>query len=323
MAQRFIAFLIWAYTAAVVAVWLTLHLLADRFWPATLMAFGPRWPYGLPLLILIPVSLLPSRRIRHLGLLTATALLVLLGVMDFRLGIGRSSQARSLRLMTHNVGFSHITPQLLNAFLTAEHVDIATLQECPLAAEALEPLGWHAFSRYNECLLSRFPVDVVDVRDPMDIWKLGGSGDIARYEIQTPAGRLKLQSVHLETIRDGLEAILVHKFAGVPEFTANRNECALESRLAREWSQRGRGDLIVTGDFNLPVESAIFKNSWGDLRNAFSSCGRGLGYTKMTSWFGIRIDHVLLGDGWTCNDARVLASPYGGDHRPMIVDLAH
>ena len=79
--------------------------------------------------------------------------------------------------------------------------------------------------------------------------------------------------------------------------------------------------IVVAGDFNLPVESAIYRANWGDLRNAFSNCGRGFGHTKFTSLFGIRIDHVLTSDPWRCADARVLPSPYGGDHAPLVVDL--
>jgi endonuclease/exonuclease/phosphatase (EEP) superfamily protein YafD len=69
------------------------------------------------------------------------------------------------------------------------------------------------------------------------------------------------------------------------------------------------------------VESAIYRTSWGGFRNAFSRCGRGFGHTKLTNVFGIRIDHVLMSGHWACVDARVIASPYGGDHVPLIVDL--
>src|SRR4029079_7248164 len=118
--------------------------------------------------------------------------------------------------------------------------------------------------------------------------------------IDTPLGRLNLLNVQLETIRDGLESILVDKFRGIPAFNANRAEAGYEALLAREWSRRGVGDLIVAGDFNMPVESAIYREHWGDLRNAFSVCGQGFGHTKLTSWFGIRIDHVLMDGHWRC-----------------------
>jgi endonuclease/exonuclease/phosphatase (EEP) superfamily protein YafD len=81
------------------------------------------------------------------------------------------------------------------------------------------------------------------------------------------------------------------------------------------------GPLLIAGDSNLPVESAIQRSSWGDFMNAFSTCGRGFGHTKATRLFGIRIDHILTSRHWRCIRATVLDSPYGGDHAPLVVDL--
>ena len=44
------------YLIVIGAVWLLLWLLADRWWPATILAFGPRWIYGLPLVVLVPMA---------------------------------------------------------------------------------------------------------------------------------------------------------------------------------------------------------------------------------------------------------------------------
>lgn len=50
--------------------------------------------------------------------------------------------------------------------------------------------------------------------------------------------------------------------------------------------------VLLTGDFNVPPESAAFRVLCeGPLRDAFPE-GRGA-----THWFGRRIDHVLLGPG--------------------------
>jgi len=62
------------------------------------------------------------------------------------------------------------------------------------------------------------------------------------------------------------------------------------------------GTTIVTGDFNMPVESAIYRNTWSVFSNAFNTAGLGFGYTKITpkrgSTYGTRIDHILF-DGRT------------------------
>ena len=77
---------------------------------------------------------------------------------------------------------------------------------------------------------------------------------------------------------------------------------------------------IVAGDFNLPLESAIYRRDWATLQNAFSAAGFGLGHTKRSRWFGIRIDHVLAG-----SKSRIercwIGPDVGSDHRPLVAEL--
>ena len=59
MAKRFgtlsgwLRVLVWLYAAMLAAVWLLLDFGGDRWWLATVMLFGPRWVYGLPLALLV------------------------------------------------------------------------------------------------------------------------------------------------------------------------------------------------------------------------------------------------------------------------------
>ena len=48
--------------------------------------------------------------------------------------------------------------------------------------------------------------------------------------------------------------------------------------------------------------------------------GLGFGATKRTRWFGVRIDHVLAGPGWTTERAWI-GPDLGSDHLPMVADL--
>jgi endonuclease/exonuclease/phosphatase (EEP) superfamily protein YafD len=142
-----------------------------------------------------------------------------------------------------------------------------------------------------------------------------------RFEISAPSGRFQLLNVHLPTIRDGIEALTPGGSSGLQQFAVNRKKSMHGSRTARKKVRHETGPVIVAGDFNLPVESAIYRANWGDLRNAFSMCGRGFGHTKAIRLFAIRIDHVLTSEHWGCATARVVSSPYGGDHAPLVVDL--
>ena len=78
--------------------------------------------------------------------------------------------------------------------------------------------------------------------------------------------------------------------------------------------------FLVAGDFNLPSDSAIYRRDWASLPSAFETAGNGFGTSKRTGWFGVRIDHILLGPGWTCD--RAFIGPHlNGDHRPLVADL--
>jgi vancomycin resistance protein VanJ len=321
--KRVVTTAVFCYAVLVVCLWQAVSFWSDRFWPVTLVAFGPRWLAAVPL---VPLALVVLASIRHrwaqglAAVLTLSGLIILFGLMDYGLGLDRLPGTPSLRLMTNNVGASHVTEEGLNRLMREERVDVAALQECPLYDRGMEPFGWHFFYGGDLCLVSRYPFTVLDASDPGNEWRSGGRVP-QRFEIEAPDGRFQLLNVHLTTIRGGLEGLQDEHWAGLSRFAGNREQASVQSRLARGRARDAKEPLLVVGDFNLPVESAIYRENWGDLHNAFSDCGRGFGHSKFTRWFGIRIDHVLMSGQWRCGSARVLSSPYGGDHAPLVVDL--
>jgi endonuclease/exonuclease/phosphatase (EEP) superfamily protein YafD len=323
--RRTLPLLVWAYAVGMIGVALLIQRLSDVWWPATVMLFGPRWLWALPLVVLVPAALWRERRL--LWVLAATAALWLLAVEGYVLPSAAALKGEStqpdLRLLTYNIG-GDVEPDRIAPWLDALAPDVAVFQECAHviehAAPALAKSGWKVEVQQGSCMVSRLPVRKVEVRDPKEIWKMGGSGVIVRYEVQTPRRIVNIVNVHLETVREGLNALIYRRLGGVSEMESNIDQRDIESLLARAFANQAGGALVVAGDFNMPVESAIYRRHWGDLPNAFSCAGFGFGTTKATRWHGIRIDHVLLGPGWSCADARVGAD-LGGDHRPMVVDL--
>lgn len=311
------------YAAVVVTAWLAVVFLTDVTWPATLLGYGPRWVVGLPS---IPLGFLVVMRTSAgvasglIGVLIVTATLLVVGLMDVRLGSTRARGTPSLRLLVQNLGHSDVTAASLDRLLQSERVDIAALQECPFYDNSPARLGWEFYYGGDLCMVSRFPFELLDEADPDNVWRRGGREPL-RFAIQTPSVTIQLLNVHFETIRSGLDGFGHGFSSGWRHFAENRLVAALDSRRASARARRVVGPLLVAGDFNLPVESAIYRDSWGTFRNLFSECGRGFGHTKTTPAFGVRIDHVLASEHWTCVAARVLESPYGGDHRPLVVDL--
>ncbi|KNZ34433.1 MAG: hypothetical protein AD742_01860 [Methylibium sp. NZG] len=320
------AWAVWLYALAVIGAVLLIQRLSDVWWPATLPLFAPRWLWALPLLVLVPAALLTRPRL--LWVLAATVPALLLGVMGFvpptPTKLNASPAQPDLRVLTYNIGGGELDPARFAPWLESLAPDVAVFQECKYVVEQAKPAllkaGWKVEHQDGSCLVSRHPIRKVEVRDPKEIWKMGGSGIIVRYEVATPERMVTIINLHLETVREGLTAVMQRGWGGASEMEANLDQRDIESALARAFADQTRGPLIVAGDFNMPVESAIYRKHWGDFTNAFSCAGWGFGATKATRWHGIRIDHVLLGPGWACAGAHV-AADLGLDHRPVVVDL--
>jgi endonuclease/exonuclease/phosphatase (EEP) superfamily protein YafD len=320
------ALLVWLYVLAVIGAALLIQRLSDDWWPATLLLFAPRWIWALPLLVLVPAAL--WRRPRLLWPLAATVPVLLVGVMGFVLPTPAKLRApevqTELRVLTYNIGGGEIAPAAFAPWLESQAVDVAVFQECEYPIEqakaGLAQAGWKVELQHGSCMVSRHPIRKVEVRDPREIWKMGGSGVIVRYEVATPSRVVTVINVHLETVREGLTAVMQRGLGGASEMESNIDQRDIESVLARAFANQTSGPLIVAGDFNMPVESAIYRAHWGEFTNAFSCAGWGFGATKATRWHGIRIDHVLLGPGWSCAGAQIGAD-LGLDHRPVVVDL--
>ncbi len=322
---RWVTALSIAHLGAVALAWLAIGF-GDRSWPATLLLFGPRWALAIPLAALAPAAL-AVRSARALAVQAAAAALAawpLMGLCLSPKGLGDAlgpdaSPGRDLRIMSHNLGGRLVRPTSPALLSVLERVrpDVVALQECIPAEEGVLAIeGWHAHAEDQICLLSRFPIRRVDARDRKDVWDRGGSGAIVRYEIETPRGIVDVVDVHLETVREGLSA-LRHRDLG--EFEENLRERRWESSLARAWTRRAAGPVLVAGDFNMPVESAIYREEWGELANAFGEAGLGWGWTKRSRWLGVRIDHVLASPELECLGAWV-GPETGSDHLPIIAD---
>lgn len=315
------------YLLGALGAWALLYFGGDRWWLATVLLFGPRWVLALPLLWLLPLGLIADRRI--LPWLALAAVVVAWPVMGLSITLTKpaAGAARDLRLLTYNIGseYGAPAPELADVWrlVRIAQPDVVTLQECTISADELVVMfpGYHANGNASTCFLSRFPIVAVDARDRQDVQAMRGSGIIDRFEIATPKGIVSVLNLHLETVRKGLERVVARSDGATSAMRYSVAERRVESQLAREWATRARVPQLIAGDFNIPADSAIFRSYWGDFTDAYSRCGMGYGYTKMTKWFGIRIDHVLFDSRWECLEVTVDKSMPAGDHRPLIVDL--
>lgn len=311
--------------------WAVVSLLGDRFWLALPFLYGPRWVAGALFLGVVPALALDRRSAWRATL--PMLVIYLFGVLDLRLGVGRLEPARdvTIRVMELNAGAGSPrggpTATAVLAEMARLHAEVLVVAECSASlADAIGARdGWEVRRSVSSvCLASRYPVLTWEVRDPMDFWRANGSGAISRATLDTPAGVVRIGLVHLETPRDALDNF--GDLSTIPTLgnITRQNTAAREheSAVAREWIFRGETwPTIVAGDFNLPIESAIYRRYWGGLRNALSRGGIGFVDTKHTRRWGIRIDHILTTDEIVTRRA-IIGRDVGSDHRPVLAELS-
>lgn len=311
----------WMYAFFLVGLAFVLRQTADRWWPTTLLLFGPRWIWGVPLILL--TTQLPRAGKRLAGPLLLGAACWLGPIMG--LCIPWSNWATDvspdvqLRVLTCNVAIDAAHDGALAGLIEKIQPDVVAIQEAPGDAEArwFASGAWY-FERGGRVLVaSRFPIEQASSAHWRDI---GAEGSLLRCDLNIEGRRCHVFGIHLMTPREGLEAVLSHGWRSRSILENNTHLRALQAAGARRLIEQARGPVIVAGDFNLPADSFIYRKNWGAWADAFGTCGWGFGRTKWTSWFGARIDHVLANDQWRF--ARCWVGPdVGSDHLPLIADV--
>ncbi len=321
----------WLYVAAVLGVWLLLRFAGDRWWFATVVLFGPRWLCAVPLAALAPAAVRWRRRM--LWVLGAAAILVLGPIMGFCVPWGRlaAGNGPSLRVLTCNLKGKCNNNVVLDDLIERSKPDVIVLQECWGEVHIAWPAGWtRPYQQDGFVVASRYPV----VHEGDDhSWQLPGHWphtDMVHCTIRVDGRNIDFCSVHLLSPHQGLEAVLDHKTllrpSDGPILDAEIEQRRLESEDAYRFACRLSEQSILAGDFNLPVDSTIYREYWSAFHDGFSEVGVGFGYTEWPQirncrLFGVRIDHVLTGDGWRCRRCWV-GPDVGSDHLPLLADLS-
>jgi len=350
---RTAAWLQLAYLAGMMATWVALITLSERWLPATLLAYGPRAVVLLPLAIIAPLGLMAARR--SLLFSALGAFVAVTQIMGFRIAATpgeppfRAGDDRSpdLRIVTINTAGPRAQVASIDALIARHEPDVITLQEC--ARELGELLsarpGWHVATHRQLCTLSRWPLGPADSMPRAEFTRVrqlgfGGAALAVRYEVAHPTRPFYVVNLHLETAFKGLAPLLgteglLPDNGGLPSVLpfstggdrviANALIRDRESARAATWAITGTSALpvFVAGDFNVPVESTIYRRYWRGYTNAFEATGRGFGYTKTEgTLLRIRIDHVLAAGSHYRSTGAWLGTNVGSDHMPVIADFA-
>ncbi len=225
----------------------------------------------------------------------------------------------SFRVLTCNMHYERGNRARLEELLAETNPNIIALQEWRMSAPLalLSDPGWHVDQTERLFLASRFPIHRptvlgLDSNDP--------EGSLGRYELETPAGRVFLFSLHLASPRQGIDEAIRDNGKGTVTVSSNMALRWQQSENTARQAGQVFGPRLLVGDFNTPPQSAIFRYVWNDYTDSFSSAGWGWGYTFFGGRTMVRIDHILLSKGWSCTNCWV-GSDVGSPHRPVIADL--
>jgi vancomycin resistance protein VanJ len=334
---RAAAWIAWGSLVAIVTTWLLMIWKSESWVAPTLLLYGPRIWLGAPLAaIAVVVTVIRAR----LALPVAIAGMVLLGpIAGWRTGWRgwASVDAPVVRVMTLNAANRELS--IGPAALVAQTgIDVWLLQECgdrtwEQLRAALQ--SWYGRRDYGLCTLSRWPQVAVDTMPREDFERAriergtAAAAYVVRTTVDAPIGPISVVNLHLATARWGLGGFLPSVVRGGgsisaagEQFSGNAQLRRFESERAARWASKQPSPLVVGGDFNQPVESALYRQYWAPkFTDAWESVGRGFGYTKFERWIRIRIDHLLSDDGLKPLTAEV-GPDVGSDHRPVIVSYA-
>lgn len=327
---RALTWIVWLYLIFVVATWITLYRGGDQWWLATVLLFGPRWIYALPLVVLLPGVLVARRRLLWP---LALAIVLLVGpVMGFCVPWKTlaGTEEPALRVLSWNVQGGFESNEALAALIRSTRPDILAIQECHMDIQPDWPAGWHSHRQGRLLIGTPYPMRSAayfERRYPPTRWP---QPNALCCVIDTPNhGGIGFVNVHLGTPREGLAAVLNRRTLIDPSKSGVLADAIdfrrLESEALDGWISEHSETVVIAGDFNMPADGAIYRRTWSKYANAFSVAGFGFGHTKQTEvlgWsYGSRIDHILAGSGW--RPTRCWVGPdLGSDHLPVIADLA-
>ncbi len=323
--RRALLALVLLYAVAVAGVWAWMRLASIDSWAISFLLFGPRWLIALPLIVLVPAAAVWRRRL--LWLLAVAGLVVLGPILGFRANVFGRHAPSDLRVLTCNLDVQAYDIGKLGALIFREQPDVVAFQEAKAAPPRIVwPEGWH-FVHLDELLVaSRYPIMEKEVCTRPHV---ASKPLVVRCLIQMPDREVQFFVLHLLTPRRGLKAVLNRQtgidLSRVPELEVALRQWIEDSQAASDFIAGFPGAKIVAGDFNMPVESPIYRRFWATLDNAFSTAGLGFGFSKITeeegSTYGTRIDHLLYTPPWRCVRAW-LGADIGSDHRPLVANFA-
>ena len=285
-----------------------------------ILLFPPRW---LIFILLIPVVVIDVGLIKKYKIILSCSVLYLFFFyINIELPLNKvfsANEKGDLRVMTSNLGGTgkRQNNYKLLAQIKYSRAEVIAFQEATaIDVRKNVPEKWNVECMLATCIASVYKITPVDSNNRRF---LGGWGNIgALFKVDVKGKSIYVLNVHLETPRKGIEDFQLSKLKLDPLYSNAKNRY-IEANIVKDWIIK-KTPLIILGDFNMPVESGIYREFFSQYSNAFNEAGFGVGYTKYTKLIGIRIDHILVDDHFNVINSWV-GEDIGSDHRAVFADL--
>ena len=253
-----------------------------------------------------------------------TSVFLILYFMDFQipnLYKNKSTKSEvSINVLSANLGGNLETAPWVKRQLLAEQIDIGGFQEISkkLGGYAT-PKDWYSHCLKGLCVISRYEISYLKEESESISNRNGYSQYVGLYDVDIQGRSVRFANIHLETPRKAYTN-LVLKDMSLDPFYDNVIQRYVEAKSVRALIDKYKPSFVL-GDFNMPVESVIYKENFDEYINAFEDKGFGFGYTKYTSLHGVRIDHIISVHDFAPLSAKI-GLDVGSDHRPIIAKLS-
>ena len=293
----------------------------------------PQSYWAAPILVLLVAALfIESPRLPSLIHCSLMLIFVATVLMDFRfagmvLDKGSNRNATPIRFMTYNINGGKNAPELVRIILVESPSVILFQESSPdfLRDFRTSFPAWNIIANDDLMIASIYEISDFERVDlpklSNDEWKRPA---YLRAVLTNGRSQFAVYNTHLSTPREALNSMR-NLEPGFFELTKlNIRDRAEQSNWLAKAVSKEKLPFILGGDFNAPEKSIMISPFIKlGLKSAFSECGFGFGYTKghdiQLGVSYVRIDHILISDGWLPVYSRA-GSSLGSDHRPMLAD---
>lgn len=316
-------------------IWLTIYfaLLAtitisnlvgpDLWWLGSVNLYLPQVIWAVPGVVLLLLAI----RIGWRGLLPS--ILCLLWVAGPIMGYNFPTHAATrhagqvrIRILTYNVKSGRRDANEEAEEIVRAQPDLIQFQDGDEVLETTvrDVLAGYEVQHVDQFVVaSRLPITSIQY---MDLGGIGYGHNFVRSVVDIGNRQVALYDVHLLSPRAGLHAVRDIDIGGLDVNVDTRSQ---ESRSLAQYLKLETLPVVVTGDFNAPMQSLVCRRLLNvGMRDAFCEAGSGYGYTygayTPARFPYVRIDHIFYRGPigaqtcWVGNDE-------GSDHCPIIADL--